>query len=78
LLNIRPGLTALAAGGLVIIMIGATAVSIISGMAAAAFIPALTGLLAAFVAYGRWQRREAAKADLHQANFGKEPRWQSE
>jgi uncharacterized membrane protein YphA (DoxX/SURF4 family) len=54
LLRIRPGLTPLAAAGLVIIMIGATVVSVPQGAALALF-PAVTGVLAAFVAYGRWR-----------------------
>jgi uncharacterized membrane protein YphA (DoxX/SURF4 family) len=56
LLRIRPGLTPLAAAGLVIIMIGAVVVTLAggSGVGMAAF-PAVTGLLAAFVAYGRWR-----------------------
>jgi uncharacterized membrane protein YphA (DoxX/SURF4 family) len=54
LLRIRPGLTPLAASGLVIIMIGAVVVSAL-GQGFATAIPALvTTLLAAFVAYGRW------------------------
>ncbi len=56
LLRIRPGLTPLAAAGLVIIMIGATAVTLAGGAVAPALIPAVVGLLAAFVAYGRWRR----------------------
>ncbi|HEY7648496.1 MAG TPA: DoxX family protein [Methylomirabilota bacterium] len=55
LLKIRPGLTPLAAAGLVIIMIGATVLTLATGGGATALIPAATGLLAAFVAYGRWQ-----------------------
>jgi hypothetical protein len=55
LLRIRPGLTPLAAAGLVIIMIGATAITLASGDVAMALIPLLVGLLAAFVAYGRWR-----------------------
>jgi DoxX-like protein len=53
LLRIKPGLTPLAAAGLVIIMIGATTLTLTSGQGAAALFPALVGLLAAFVAYGR-------------------------
>ena len=53
LLRIRPGLTSLAAAGLVIIMIGATWLTISAGEVATAGIPALVGILAAFVAYGR-------------------------
>ena len=55
LLRIRPGLTPLAALGLVIIMIGATAVTLATMDAALALIPLVVGLLAAFVAYGRWR-----------------------
>jgi len=54
LLRIKPGLTPLAASGLVIIMIGATVVSVPQGVAMAIF-PLVTGILAAFVAYGRWR-----------------------
>ena len=55
LLHIRPGLTPLAAAGLVIIMIGATAITRSSGDVVMALIPLVVGLLAAFVAYGRWR-----------------------
>jgi hypothetical protein len=58
LLKIRPGLTPLAAAGLVIIMIGATVLSAFGfgGMPPIlALIPLVVGLLAAFVAYGRWR-----------------------
>jgi len=54
LLRIRPGLTPLAAAGLVIIMIGATVISLMLGVVMAVM-PFVTGLLAAFVAYGRWK-----------------------
>jgi hypothetical protein len=55
LLHIRPGLTPLAATGLVIIMIGATVLTLASGEVAPALIPLVVGLLAAFVVYGRWR-----------------------
>jgi hypothetical protein len=55
LLGIRPGLTPLAAVGLVIIMGGATVVSFVTGGALTALIPLVVGILAAFVAYGRWR-----------------------
>jgi hypothetical protein len=55
LLRIRPGLTPLAAAGLVVIMIGATVLTLVSGGGAQALIPLGVGLLAAFVAYGRWR-----------------------
>ncbi len=57
LLRIRPGLTPLAAAGLVIIMIGATGLSLATGPVVTALVPLITGLLAAFVAYGRWRLR---------------------
>jgi hypothetical protein len=55
LLRIRPGLTPLAAAGLVIVMIGATVLTLAGGDVAPALIPLAVGLLAAFVAYGRWR-----------------------
>ena len=55
LLRKYTGLTPLAASGLVIIMIGASVLSFIGDGIAAAIIPAVTGLLAAFIAYGRWK-----------------------
>lgn len=55
LLRIRPGLTPLAAAGLVIIMIGATVLTMASGAVGPALFPLVAGLLAAFVAYGRWR-----------------------
>ena len=55
LLRIRPGLTPLAAAGLVILMIGATVITLVGGDVMAALISAVVGLLAAFVAYGRWR-----------------------
>src|ERR1700693_4843448 len=55
LLRIRPGLTPLAAAGLVIIMIGATVLTLASGPVAPALFPLVVGIVAAFVAYGRWR-----------------------
>jgi hypothetical protein len=55
LLRIRPGLTPLAACGLVIIMIGATALTLAAGALGPAIFSLVVGLLAAFVAYGRWR-----------------------
>lgn len=77
LLNIRTGLTPLAAVGLVLIMIGATVVGLIGGMVGAALISTVAGLLAAFVAYGRWRRRESAE-EAARENDRKEVRWQNE
>ena len=56
LLRIKPGLTPLAAAGLVIIMIGATIVTLKTMGVAPAIIPFVVGLLALFIAYGRWRR----------------------
>ena len=53
LLRMRPGLTPLAACGLVVIMIGATVVTLAGGEGAAALIPLVVGLLSALVAYNR-------------------------
>ena len=55
LLRIRPGLTPLAAAGLVIIMTGATVVTVAGGQLAPALLSVVVGLLAAFVAFGRWR-----------------------
>jgi uncharacterized membrane protein YphA (DoxX/SURF4 family) len=55
LLRIKPGLTPLAAAGLTIIMIGAVALTIAGDGVSAAIVPFVTGLLTAFVAYGRWR-----------------------
>jgi uncharacterized membrane protein YphA (DoxX/SURF4 family) len=55
ILRVKPGLTPLAAGGLVIIMIGATALTIAGDGIGPALVPLVAGLLAAFVAYGRWR-----------------------
>ncbi|HEV3331910.1 MAG TPA: DoxX family protein [Bryobacteraceae bacterium] len=52
LLRIKPGLTPLAAAGLLIIMIGAIVVSLPQGIGVAV-LPLVTGLLLMFVAYGR-------------------------
>jgi DoxX-like protein len=53
LLRIQEVLTPVAAAGLVVIMIGATAVTAMSGPVAAAAFPLVVGVLAASVAYGR-------------------------
>ena len=51
----RPGLTPLAAAGLVIVMIGAVVISVKDHGIAAGITPLIAGLLSAFVAYGRWK-----------------------
>src|SRR6059036_1581028 len=55
LTGIRPGLTPLAAAGLVIIMIGGVVLTLASGGVGSALIPLVVGFLAVFVAYGRWR-----------------------
>jgi uncharacterized membrane protein YphA (DoxX/SURF4 family) len=53
LARVRTSLTPLAAAGLTIIMIGATAVSILGMGAAAGIFPAVVGIVTAWIAYGR-------------------------
>jgi putative oxidoreductase len=57
LTKIKPGLTPLAAALLFLIMIGAVVVSLPGGFAMA-ILPAVTGLMCAFVAWGRGKRVE--------------------
>jgi uncharacterized membrane protein YphA (DoxX/SURF4 family) len=52
--RIHPELTPLAAAGLVLIMIGATAITVLGGMVVAALFPFAVGVLCAYVAYARW------------------------
>jgi len=53
LLRIKPGLTSLAAGGLVIIMSGATVLTATTMGLAPSLIPLIVGILAAWVAHAR-------------------------
>jgi hypothetical protein len=53
--GIRRELTPIAAAGLVIIMTGATVISIAQGPAVGAIVPAVVGLLAAYIVRGRWE-----------------------
>jgi DoxX-like family len=55
LFRIRTELTPLAAAGLVVIMVGAVVITLLTMDAVLALIPLVVGLLAAFVAYGRWK-----------------------
>ena len=59
LLRIRPGLTPLAACGLVTIMVGATVRTLAGFVPGGGLVPVLiplaVGLLSALVAYGRWR-----------------------
>jgi len=60
LTQVRPGLTPLAAAGLVIIMVGATVITLMIGDIAMTLLPLVVGILAAFVAYGRWHMTPAS------------------
>jgi hypothetical protein len=53
--GMQPRLTPLAAAGLVIIMIGATVLTLMGGEVAMALVPLVVGILCAFVFYGRWR-----------------------
>jgi DoxX-like protein len=55
LFRIRTGLTSLAAAGLVVIMVGATAITAATGPVSQAIVPFVTGVLAILVARGRWR-----------------------
>ena len=59
-LRIHRELTPLAASGLVIIMIGATTLTAISGQASGAIMPLVVGLIAITIARGRFQRLQSA------------------
>jgi hypothetical protein len=54
ILRIQQRLTPVAAVCLVIIMIGATVVTLMTNGGATALMPFVTGLLLVFIAYGRW------------------------
>src|SRR4051812_47411252 len=60
LTRIRTELTPLAASGLVIIMIGAVVTSIIQGAGLASAFPGVVGVLAFYVARGRWPKSATA------------------
>ena len=55
LVHIRPGLTPLAAAGLVLVLIGATGYQLLAGQVGNALFAAVMGLILMFVAYGRWR-----------------------
>ena len=67
LTRIRPELTPLAAAGLVIIMVGATVITLMYMPASWAVLPLVTGILAAFVAYGRWRLAPQAPRSMRSA-----------
>ena len=55
LLRVRPQLTPIAAAGLIVIMIGATAITIKINGVGPAIVPFVVGVLCAFIAYARWR-----------------------
>ena len=57
MLRIQPRLTPVAAGGLIIIMIGATIITGIAGPVTMALMPGFVGVLLGLVAYGRVRAR---------------------
>ena len=72
LVGIRPGLTPLAAAGLVLVTIAATVYQLAAGQPESALFAAAVGLLCAFVAYGRWQlaplRGRSHQSEVQPAN----------
>ena len=60
LFGIKTGLTPLAAAGLVIIMVGATALTVVGMGAVLALPPLIVGVLAAWVAQARWRAASPA------------------
>jgi hypothetical protein len=73
--RIRQALTPLAAAGLVIIMTGATVITVVAMSAAQALVPLTIGLLSAGVAFGRWRLAHpvAAIAEAPQTIAGIKP-----
>ena len=66
LTQIRPTLTPIAAAGLALIMVGAVVITVAGEGVGMALIPLVTGLLCAFVAYGR-SRPAAGGASAHRS-----------
>jgi hypothetical protein len=60
--KIKTELTALAASGLVIIMIGATTITAAQGAVGGAIVPFVLGVLALLVVRGRWQWAEPRRS----------------
>ena len=63
--HIRPGLTPLAALGLVLVTIGAAVYQVAAGQPGNAVFALVIGLIAAFVAYGRWRLAPLSAAPRH-------------
>ncbi len=57
-----------------IIMIGATWLTLAAGQAGPALVPVVVGLLSAFVAYGRWRLVPLRGTTVsNEADFGRDP-----
>jgi hypothetical protein len=69
LLDIKRVLTPLAAFGLVLIMCGATIITLENGSVGGAAMPFAVGILLSLVAYGRWSVLSAALPDERAADF---------
>jgi uncharacterized membrane protein YphA (DoxX/SURF4 family) len=66
--RIKTELTPLAALGLLVIMVGATAITLKGGMVGPALFPLATGILLAFIAYWRWRRLPHPSRSVPQVN----------
>ena len=55
LFGVATGLTPLAAAGLVIIMVGATIITVMMGGGVTTLVPLVVGILALWIAYSRWK-----------------------
>jgi hypothetical protein len=69
LLNIKRVLTPLAAAGLVVIMSGATTITLKTGPVTGAILPFVVGILLLVVAYGRWTGLKPAPGNDHPADL---------
>ncbi|HSM85296.1 MAG TPA: DoxX family protein [Candidatus Limnocylindrales bacterium] len=72
LLNIKRALTPLAASGLVLIMCGATIITLKNGTLGGAVTPFVVGILLGLVAYGRWSALKQVPQDSHAGDFSAE------
>ena len=74
LLRIKTWLTPLAAGGLVIIMLGAVGLGLVAGDIMGALMPLVVGALLVFVAYGRSRLAPLGGAEVRHAATPSHPR----
>ena len=66
-LKINRALTPLAASGLIIIMIGATVITLQTGGVAGAIVPFSEGVLLVLIAYGRWSALKRTRPGIEPA-----------